>query len=103
MNLRMTKKQLALPLIALGLMSMNSFATEAERDAKALEATKITLTQAIDAALKKVEGKAYDASFEDDSLEPMYEVEVLKDGKSFQVYVDGVTGEVIRSREDLDD
>ena len=70
---------------------------------KALTEAKISLTQAIDAAEKHQGGKALDASIDDDSFTPTFEVSVVKDGKVYDVRIDGVKGTVLGAREDLDD
>lgn len=72
-------------------------------DIRALQETKITLTQAIDAAEKNQGGQAIEASLDDDSFKPAYEVSIAKDGRIFDVEVDGVSGEVLGAREDIDD
>lgn len=72
-------------------------------DIRGLADAKITLTDAIKTAEKHVGGQAFDASFDNDSFKPAFEVEVAKDGKTFDVRVDGVTGEVLGMREDIDD
>ncbi len=72
-------------------------------DIRLLNETKISLIQAIEAAQSNVGGKAIDAGLDDDSFKPAYEVTVIKDDRVFDVQVDGVTGEVTGSREDLDD
>jgi uncharacterized membrane protein YkoI len=69
-------------------------------DIKMLEETSVSLTQAIDTAQKHVGGKAYEASIDDDGAVPSYEVSVAKDGKTFDVMINGKTGEVISSNED---
>lgn len=78
-------------------------AAEDASEIKALTEAKISLTQAIDAAEKHQGGKALDASIDDDSFSPTFEVSVVKDGKVFDVRVDGVKGTVIGAREDLED
>lgn len=72
-------------------------------DIRLLSETKISLIQAIQAAEKHQSGKAIDASLDDDSFKPAYEVSVVKDDRIFDVQVDGVTGEVLGAREDIDD
>jgi uncharacterized membrane protein YkoI len=67
-------------------------------DSKILAAVRITLKKAIEAALKKVPGKAVYADFDvDEKGPPEAEVDVFADGKVTRVFVDAVTGEVIRT------
>lgn len=86
----------------IGLMGSAAFAADAS-DIRLLKETKITLTQAIAAAEKNLGGQALEASLDDDSFKPAYDVSIVKGDKVFDVQVDGVTGEVIGSREDIDD
>ncbi len=91
-------------IIALGLAGASAAVIAADRgDLRMLEETKITLTQAVAAAEQHQGGRAIEASLDDDSFKPTYEVSVVQDGRFFDVQVDGVTGSVIGSREDRDD
>lgn len=72
-------------------------------DIKLLTETKITLAQAIHQAEKKQGGQAIEASLDDDSFKPAYEVSIVRDGKVFDVQVDALSGEVLGAREDVDD
>jgi uncharacterized membrane protein YkoI len=72
-------------------------------DVRALQEAKITLQQAIEAAISHHGGQAYEASIDDDSFSPAYEVSVVKDNRVFDIRVDAVTGEVSGVREDHDD
>jgi uncharacterized membrane protein YkoI len=99
----MTKYTKTLALTVVGL----SFAVAAQAadrsDIRSFAATKISLTEAIAAAEKHESGKAIEASLDDDSFKPAYEVSVVKDDRIFEVYVNGETGEVLGAREELDD
>lgn len=95
-------KLLAIAAMA-GTMALPLYAMADADDIRGLAEAKITLIDAINAAEKHVGGKAYDAGFDDDSFKPAFEVNVAKDGKSFDVRVDGLTGEILGSREDIDD
>lgn len=68
-----------------------------------LAETEINLSQAIAAAEKHNGGQAIEASLDDDSFKPAYEVSLVKDGRVFDVQVDGMTGEILSAREDIDD
>jgi len=67
-----------------------------------LDKATISLTEAIALAEEHVGGRAFAAEIDDDSFAPRFEVTVTKDGKVFDVQVDGEKGEVLGSREDLD-
>ncbi len=91
-------------LLVSALIATPVMAFAADRsDIRLLAETKISLVQAIQAAEKHQSGKAIDASLDDDSFKPAYEVSVVKDDRIFDVQVDGVTGEVLGAREDIDD
>lgn len=96
------KKIIAASILMLPLMVS---AAHADRDSvRAMQDAKISLIEAIQAAEKDQQGKAFDASIDDDSFRPSYEVSVIKaDGKIFDVQVDAVDGKIIGAREDLDD
>jgi len=66
-----------------------------------VQQVKINLTQAINVAESHAGGKAVSAELDDDT--PVYDVEVLKDGKFFEVKVDALTGKVLSMHQDLDD
>lgn len=95
-------KTLMMTTAMLALLGGTALAADAG-DIRLLNETKISLTDAIKAAEKEVGGRAIDASLDDDSWKPAYEVSVVKDNRVFDVQVDGVSGAVLGSREDLDD
>ncbi|KCZ55084.1 hypothetical protein HY29_02415 [Hyphomonas beringensis] len=95
------KKTLAAAVVLGG--AATGFAHADREDARAMEAAKITLIEAIQAAETHQGGKAFEAQIEDDSFTPEYEVNILADGKVYDVRVNAETGDVIGSREDLDD
>lgn len=74
-----------------------------KEDREALMNAKISLVEAIQAAEGVNGGKAYDAGIDDDSFEPEYEVSISRENRSYEVRINGVTGEVIGEREDRDD
>lgn len=95
-----------IPYTAFAVLMVTAFATNALADSddiKAAAEAKISLVQAINAAEKHQGGKAIDASIDDDSFSPTYEVSVVKDAKLYDVRVDAVNGSVLGSREDKDD
>ena len=57
---------------------------------------KISLHDAIKAAEQKTGGKALEAELDDEATTVQFEVEVLKDGKIHEVFVDGKTGKVLK-------
>lgn len=77
--------------------------TEKKDRSKMISAVKITMASAIEAAVKKVPGKASRANFYCKKGRPMAEVLVVKDGKLFEVKLDAATGSVIKVEEDDDD
>lgn len=65
---------------------------------RAAQAAKVTLTQAIEAAESKGQGRAVEVDFEVENNIPQYEVKVLgADGKLVEHHVDANTGQVIKS------
>lgn len=74
-------------------------ATELDTAAEA----KLSLIKAIQTAEAHQGGKAIEASLDDDSFSPTYEVEVMKDQRLYDVRVDAVSGDVMGVREDKDD
>lgn len=72
-------------------------------DIRALEGAKVSLVDAIKAAEKHQGGRAYEASIDDDSFQPAYEVGVIKDGRVYDVRINATDGSVVGSREDIDD
>jgi uncharacterized membrane protein YkoI len=67
-------------------------------DTKIVSAVKISLAKAIEIALNKVPGKAVYADFDLDEKGPVEaEVDVFAAGKVTKVYVNAVTGDVIKT------
>lgn len=97
---RMSK--LTIAALALTLAPAAAFAAD-RSDIRLLRDTKVSLTQAIAAAEKDRGGKAIEASLDDDSFRPSYDVSVAVGDRLWDVQVDGVSGEVTGAREDLDD
>lgn len=95
-----------IPYAAFAILLVTAFATNAlagSEDLKAAAQAKISLVQAIESAQKHQGGTAIDASIDDDSFSPTYEVSVVKDAKLYDVRVDAVTGGILSTREDMDD
>ena len=72
-------------------------------DIRALADTKISLIEAIEIAQAHQGGIAYEATLDDDSFSPEYEVDVVANDAIYEVTVDGVTGEVRKVKKDRDD
>lgn len=92
---------LAAALTGAGLVAIPAFADRDE--IRAMQDAKVSLIEAIQAAEASEGGKAYEASIDDDSFRPEYEVTILRDDRVYDVRVNAETGEVIGAREDLDD
>lgn len=88
-------------LIATAGLSTAAFA--GREDIRLLSEAKVSLVNAIQAAEKHQGGRAFEASLDDESFKPAYEVSVVKDNRIFDVQVDAITGEVTGAREDIDD
>lgn len=68
---------------------------------RALESAKLSLVDAISAAEKHHNGgRALEAGIDDDRQTPVFDVTVAKDGRFYDVEVNGLTGEIISSREE---
>ncbi len=99
---QMTKTVATLAVAGIVGLSAAAFADAGE--VRALGEAKISLTDAIKAAESYQGGRALDAGIDDDSFTgPAYEVSVVRDGRIFDVQVNGSTGKVLGAREDLDD
>ena len=72
-------------------------------DIRLLSETKISLIEAIEIAQAHQGGIAYEAKLDDDSFTPEYEVDVVHEDRSYEVTVDGVSGEVRKVKEDHED
>ncbi len=100
--MKQIKKAFGVLAVALSLIApLNALANDKEEIAM-LDKSTISLTEAIALAEGHVGGRAFSAEVDDDSFSPRFEVTVTKDGKVFDVQVDGEKGEVLGSREDLD-
>lgn len=71
-----------------------------ENDALAVVATKISITQAIAIAEQHVKGKAARAEYENTKQGWAYDVEVVSNGRVFDVRIDANKGKVLSSLED---
>jgi uncharacterized membrane protein YkoI len=96
------KNAFATAAILGGIVAGTALASDAD-EIKMLAQTKISLQQAIELAQQHQGGQAFEASIDDDSFKPVYEVSVVKDNRVYDVWVDGVEGKVLRAREDTKD
>jgi uncharacterized membrane protein YkoI len=90
-------------LVAATGLVLSAAAVADQEDIRLLAETRITLIEAIEIAQNHQGGQAYEATLDDDSFTPEYEVNVVLDNLSYEVTVDGVTGEVRKVKEDRDD
>lgn len=74
-----------------------------ENDALAIGKAKVSLTQAIATAEQQTGGKASRAEFEHEKGSWVFDVEVVKGGKVFDVRIDADKGTVLSSKEDQAD
>lgn len=74
-----------------------------DNDALAVEAAKISLTEAIAAAEQHAGGKASRAEYERHKGQWVFDVEVVKGKKVLDVKVDSASGKVIAAEEDRAD
>jgi uncharacterized membrane protein YkoI len=92
--------------IAIALLTattaVSAWATDLS-DIRALDEAELTLMQAIELAEEHEGGEAIDASIDDDAFVPTFEVSVLREGRIYEVYINGVDGTVLGSRVDIDD
>lgn len=97
------KKSITLSLLALTTAFGATHAFADTEEATAVQKAKISLVEAIQAAEKSVGGVAYSASYDDDSFKSAYEVDLIANSKLYDVQVSAENGEILSSREDLDD
>ena len=77
--------------------------SDRDNEALALAKTKISLTQAIDNALAAVPGQALSAEFDTEDNQPVFVVEVVDKGQTFEVMLDSQNGSVIGKKLDKPD
>ncbi|AJP47566.1 peptidase M4 [Rugosibacter aromaticivorans] len=101
----MQRKIYLATLVALSVTAISSVyaAKTIENDALAVEAAKISLTQAVTTAEQHVGGKASRAEFEKHKGQWVFDVEVVNGKKVMDVKVDPTSGKVIKAVEDKSD
>lgn len=81
------------------VLTLSGVANAGDKDERRLlDKTKISLVEAIQIAERHKGGRAYEASLDDDSFSPEYEVDVAVDDTSYELTIDGITGEVSKVR-----
>jgi uncharacterized membrane protein YkoI len=95
----------ALALAAAAAIGGAAYANQSneENDALALASAKIDLIQAVTAAEQQTGGKAAKAELEHSKSGWVFDVEVVKDGKVYDVAVDASSGNVLSATEDTAD
>lgn len=73
------------------------------REEKALAEAKINLNQAIDKALTEIPGKAVSAELDDELMPPAYVVEVVNQGKTYEITVETRQGQIVQKKFDGED
>lgn len=97
-------RYIKLPLLAIAIAATGTAAYAADggagNDAMVVTNAKIPLTQAINVATQHAHGTAARAEYENSKQGWVYDVEVVSQGKIFDVKVDPGTGKVISSAVD---
>ncbi|GJL69753.1 MAG: hypothetical protein NPIRA06_23880 [Nitrospirales bacterium] len=97
------KKQLipGFMAIALTLSVSPAWALFEEDKAEMLQGTKVTLVEAVQAALTNVKGKAFDVELEEEDGKTVFEVKVIDEtGATREIYVDAKAGTVLKIEKD---
>lgn len=97
-----TSKIAASLVVVLGASIMSSNVYADRDDVKALARAEISLIEAIRRAQDAGDGTAFEASIDDDSSTPEFEVSIVRDNRTYEVRVNAVTGEILSVREDND-
>ena len=70
---------------------------------KAMKQAKVSLNQAMKTAARSVGGTVFEAEFDNDDGQSVYEIKVAKGDQTHKVMIDAMTGKVISTRLDNDD
>lgn len=84
-----------LALVYLGILGMNPAQADDASKMNELGSVKISLIDAIKAAEQKTGGKAIGGELENESGQPQFEIDVVKDSTIHEVTVDAKTGGVL--------
>jgi uncharacterized membrane protein YkoI len=95
-------KSLGLAAVAAVALVLSGLALADQDEVRAIAQAKITLVEAIQHAQSAQEGTAIEASIDEDSFKPEFEVTLVHDGVVYDVRVNAETGEVLGVREDKD-
>jgi uncharacterized membrane protein YkoI len=82
--------------IVAGTAANVAHASESKGELTLFSQAKISLIEAIKAAEQKTGGKALEAELDDGSSTIQFEIKILKDGKIYEVIIDGKTGNVLK-------
>ncbi|MDZ4370454.1 MAG: PepSY domain-containing protein [Phenylobacterium sp.] len=78
------------------LMALSAAAVVSTPVAAQVVRPKFTLAQAVAIAERDLGARAYDAEFDMDLGDMVYEIDLVKNGKPLEVNVDAVTGRIVR-------
>lgn len=70
---------------------------------KAMKQAKVSLNQAMKTAARSVGGTVFEAEFDNDYGQSVYEIKVAKGDQTHKIVIDAMTGKVISTRLDNDD
>ena len=70
---------------------------------KAMKQAKVNLNQAMQTAARSVGGTVFEAEFDNDDGQSVYEIKVAKGNQTHKIVIDAMTGKVISTRLDNDD
>ena len=70
---------------------------------KAMKQAKVSLNQAMKTAARSVGGTVFEAEFDNDYGQSVYEIKVAKGNQTHKIVIDAMTGKVISTRLDNDD
>lgn len=70
---------------------------------KAMKQAKVSLNQAMKTAARSVGGTVFEAEFDNDDGQSVYEIKVAKGNQTHKIVIDAMTGKVISTRLDNDD
>lgn len=99
------KEMMFFGMLSVGLLA-GTLAVADENDTRemqALNAAKVSLTEAITLAQNVAEGVAVSAELDDEEAVPVYLVEVVSGGRDYEVRVDPGTGKVLDKQLDPED
>ncbi|WP_396333963.1 PepSY domain-containing protein [Burkholderia anthina] len=100
---RYIKLSVLAALVATGAAAAYAANGNRENDAMSVVHAPVTLAQAVTAAEQHVHGKAARAEYENSKQGWVYDVEVVSDGKAYDVRVDSNNGTILASSIDSAD